>query len=231
MREGGTMLRLMQKDLILNKKLLLINAVIMLATLSYFAAGSTRTPPQVFAAFASLMMAILPATLITQADKFKAMTMGCSLPVGRKAIVQARFALAVAMALAGLLMAFLLGVLVPFSNYGFADLFAGKPILTALTGLGLVLSLILPFTLRHGLKGLLLLLVAFQVLGVVLITAAQLTRSSLDQEVIEAIAGSVTRLHGALGPTGFSLFMMAALSVLLSASYLVSVRVFQNREF
>jgi hypothetical protein len=81
------------------------------------------------------------------------------------------------------------------------------------------------------LKGLLLLLVAFQVLGVVLITAAQLTRSSLDQEVIEAIAGSVTRLHGALGPTGFSLFMMAALSVLLSASYLVSVRVFQNREF
>lgn len=231
MREGAAMLKVMQKDLILNKKLLAINAVILLATLTYFAAGSMRTPPQVFAAFASLMMAILPMTLITQEDKFKAMTLGCSLPVSRKTIVQARFALALAMALAGLLVAFLFGTLVPFSTYGFTDLFAGKPVLTALVGLGLVLSLMLPFTLRHGLKGLLLLLVALQVLGVVLITAMQLTRSSLDRQMIDAVAGSVTRLHGALGPTGFGLFLMGALVVLLSASYLVSVKVFQNREF
>jgi uncharacterized protein YhhL (DUF1145 family) len=184
----------------------------------------------VFAGFAALMMAMLPATLITQEDKFKAMTLGCSLPVSRKAIVQARFVLALGMSLTGILGAFVLGVLVPSSRYAFGDLFAGIPLITAITWAGVLLSLFLPFTLRFGLKGLMIFIVVMQVLGVALLTLARLSRSSMDRVIIEGIAGFFSRLYASLGPNGFNLFMVAAISLLLSASYLVSVRLFVRRE-
>lgn len=231
MPDAGTMLKLIRKDLILNKKLILMNAVILLACLGYFAAAATRTPPRVYAGFASFMMAFLPATLITQEDKFKAMTLGCSLPVSRKAIVQARFALSLLLALTGLLLSFLFGALLPFSRYGFADLFAGTPLLMAFTGIGLVLSVLLPFTLRYGMKGLFIFLVIMQVLGIVLFTAAQLTRSSPDRQIVGYAVEFFVGLRESLGPAGFSALIMVAVAALLAGAYGVSLRIFQNREF
>lgn len=223
-------MKIMQKDLILNRRIILLNGLIFLACLSFFASNSLNAPPRVFAGFASLMMAMVPATLITQEDKFKAMILGCSLPVDRKTIVQARFALSLGMALVGILAAFLFGALVPFSRFGFADLFAAIPLMTALTGVSVFLSLLLPFTLRFGLRGLLIFLVAMQVLGVVLLTLVQVTRSSLDKEIVDAIAGGLSRLYGALGPTGFNLAGLVFLALLLTVSYQVSVRIFHRRD-
>jgi hypothetical protein len=231
MRSGEAMLKLMRKDLILSRRLLLINVLVFLATLSYFAAASTRTPPRVFAGFASLMMAMLPTALITQEDKFKAMTLGCSLPVARKTIVQARFVLSVVLALGGLLAAFLFAAAVPFSNFTLGEMFSSGPVVTALTGATILLSLVLPFTLRFGLRGLLIVLVGFQVVGAVLFTILIAFRSSLDLRIGEAIGGVLARLQDALGPAGFNLSALATLVALLTVSYLVSVRIFEGREF
>jgi hypothetical protein len=134
------------------------------------------------------------------------------------------------LALTGLLVSFLFGALVPFSLYTLGDLFSVRPILTALTLITIFLSLILPFTLRFGMKGLLIFLVVMQVLGVVLLTVARVTQSSLDRRIVEGITGFFRHLREALGPTGFNLAMLAVLLVLFSASYLVSAWSFRNRE-
>jgi ABC-type transport system involved in multi-copper enzyme maturation permease subunit len=204
MRRGEALVKLIKKDLILNKKLLLINAILLLACLCYFAAASTQTPPKVFAGFAGLMMAMIPSSLITQEDKFKAMTLGCSLPVSRKAIVEARFLLSLALAVGGLLTAFLFGVLVPFSAYAFADLFS---------------------------SGLLIVLVVMQVWGIVLFTIARLARAAPDLRIIDSVRRFFSRLHASLGPLGFNLAMVGCLLLLLFASYRISLWIFKRREF
>lgn len=224
------MRRVIRKDLILSRDVILINGIVFLACLAFFAAESTRTPPRVYAGFASFMMAFLPAVLVTREDKFGAMALGCSLPVRRKTIVQARYVLSVIMAGVGLLGAFFFGAFAPFSHFGLADLFSWKPLLTGVTGVGLVLAIFLPFTFRFGMKGILVFLAGMQVLGALLFTLLQVTRSSLDRVIIGKIAGVFIRAHQALGTTGFTLALLASVALLLALSFLVSVRVFESRE-
>ena len=224
------MLRVIRKDLILNRNVILINAVIFGACLTLFTTWEQDLPPRLYAGFSSFLLAFLPAVLVTREDKFNAMALGCSLPVSRKAIVQARFALSVGIALPGILGAFLLGAFLPYSNFRAADLFAWAPILIGLAGVTIVLSLLLPFTLRFGMKGIMIFLIATQVLGVVLLTVVKVTGSSMDKAIVGRIIGFFVRAHEVLGSTGFNLSLAASLLSLLGLSYLVSVRVFERRE-
>lgn len=224
------MRRVMRKDLILNRNLLVINSVVFAACLTFFAVWEADVPPRVYAGFSALMLAFLPATMITREDKFNGMALGCSLPVRRRTIVRARFVLSEGIALLGILVSFLLGGFLPFSNFRPGDLFAWGPLMTGLVMITLVLSVLLPFTLRYGMKGVLLLLVSAQVLGAVLLTIMQVTQSSADKRLMERIVGGFSRLHILLGDRGFNAFLLAFLVGALAISYLVSVRVFERRE-
>jgi hypothetical protein len=224
------MRRVMKKDLILNRTVILINAVIFAACMIFFTSWEEDLPPRVYAGFSAFMVAFLPAVLVTREDKFNAMVLGCSLPARRKTIVQARFLLSVGMALLGVFAALLLASILPVSNFRARDLFAWGPLLTALAGVTLILSLLLPFTLRYGMKGLMVLLISAQVLGVILLTLMQITRSSADKVLMGKILGGLARLHAAIGHTGFSLLLMVFLVGILGLSYLISVRVFERRE-
>jgi len=230
MREGEARLKVMQKDLILNKQLIFINALVFLACLSFFAHASQQTPPRVYAGFAGFMMAFLPSLMITREDKFDAMVLGCSLPVSRKTIVQARFLLSLGMSLVGIAGAFLFAVLIPGSRYVLGDLFAWGPVTMALTVIVIVLSFLFPFTFRYGMKGLLIFLVSAQVLGVILFTMAQVTKSNLDKTMVNWIAGGFARVHDWAGPAGFRVIMLGLILGILTLAYWISVRVFEKRE-
>ncbi len=224
------MRRVMEKDLILNRRIILINGLIFAASLTLFTIMDPEIPPRVYAGFSALMVAFLPAVIVTREDKFRAMVLGCSLPVKRRTIVQARFLLSLAMGLGGVLLAFLLAVVLPFARFRPEELFAWGPLLTGVSGIIVVLALFLPFTLRYGMKGLLIFLIAAQVLGVVLLTLVQVTGSSADRLLLGKIIGGIGRLHAALGQGGFSLLLLAFLLAVLGLSYLISVRVFERRE-
>lgn len=224
------MLRVIKKELILNRNVTIINMTIMAATLVFLATMDESFPPRMFAGFGAFMMSFLPATLVTREDKFNAMALGCSLPVRRKTIVQGRFLMSFGMALSGLTGGFLLGAYVPITAFGPEDLFVSGPILTGLSCIVLVLSFLLPVTLRFGMKGILIFLVGSQVLGVVLLTIVQLTGSSADKRIIDSIVGAFTRLQEAFGPTGFNIFWVFFLASILGISYLVSVWAFEGRE-
>ena len=224
------MLKVMKMDLILSRDVILINAAIFGAALTFFAVVDAEIPPRLYAGWAGFMMAFLPALLVTREDKFDAMRLGCSLPVKRKTIVQGRYALSLCMALVGIVAAYLLAVFVPKSTLSAGELFTWGTVQTSLACISIVLSLILPFILRFGMKGLMIFLIASQVLGVVLLTLTRVLGSSADKAFIASIFDGVGRVYRTLGPAGFNLFFVAFLAALLALSYLVSVRVFQGRE-
>jgi hypothetical protein len=184
----------------------------------------------VYAGFSAFMVAFLPAVMVTREDKFEAMILGCSLPVVRKTIVRSRFVLSVGLGLVGLLGAFLLGSFLPFSSFRAGDLFAWGPLMTGLTVITLVHSLLLPFTLRYGMKGILIFLVSAQILGAILLVVMQVTQSSADKVLMGKILGALAWLHALVGHTGFNALLVTFLLATLGVSYIVSVRAFEGRE-
>jgi len=222
------MRRVMRMDLIFNKNALLVNYGIFGAFFVYMIFRGPDTPI-VFAVFGSLMVSFLPAMIVTREDKFKAVALVCSLPVDRRTIVRARYALGLLMAASGLLVAWVLASWVPGSVMRPGLLFSQGPILTACFVTVTLISLLLPFTLRFGALGLLLALAGFQVVGIILFTVVQRLGSSVDNRVAERIVQGILTVREALGSTGFTGLLVLCLLCLLALSVAVSERVFESR--
>lgn len=225
------MLRVIRKDLILNQTALLANLLIMVGFLCFMSSWEEGAPAGSFAFFSGIMMAFVPVMVITREDKFKAMALGCSLPVTRKTIVQSRYLFAVACSVLGISLAFLLGAFFPLSQLDPAQLFRPGAIFLALSVTTLAVALLLPFTLRFGAMGLILVLAGFQVLGIVALTLVRLKESSADRRLIDMLVGSVVDLHSHFGSGAFYLLLLLFLSGMLAASYGLSLWVFSRREF
>jgi len=224
------MRKLMMKDLIMNRDALVANLLIMAAFLVFMSSWEEGASVGTFAFFAGIMMAFIPAMVVTREDKFKAMALGCSLPVSRKDIVRARYLLSVGAAVLGVLFAFTLASLVPTSHLSAAELFTPPTLLRSLSVTILLISLLLPFTLRFGALGLILVLAGFQVLGIVALTMVKVTQSSADQRLVDSIVQTVADLYLQLGPAGANLVVVALLATVLWASYALSIWVFRRRE-
>ncbi len=224
------MFKVMMKDLIMNRTALVANTFIMAAFLVFMSSWEEGASLGAFTFFAGVMMAFVPAMIVTREDKFKAMALGCSLPVSRGTIVRARYVLCLGIAVGGILLALSLAAFVPTSQLGGAELFRLETVLRVLSVTVLLLALLLPFTLRFGALGLILVLGSFQVLGIVALTIVKFTRSSVDKRLVDSIIQSVGSLYGRIGPVGFDLLLIAFLATVLLASYAVSVWVFRRRE-
>lgn len=225
------MLRVIRKDLIMNQTALLANLLIMVGFLCFMSSWEEGAPAGSFAFFSGIMMAFVPVMVLTREDKFKAMALGCSLPVTRKTIVQARYLLAVACSVLGISFAFLLGAFFPLSELNPSQLFRPGAVFLALSVTTLAVALLLPFTLRFGAMGLILVLAGFQVLGILALTLVKLNESSADKRLIDMLVGSVLDLHSRVGPGVFYLLLLLFLCGILAASYGLSLWVFQRREF
>lgn len=225
------MLRVMKMDLILNRTALVSNLVIMTGFLVFMSSWEEGASAGTFAFFAGIMMAFVPVMIVTREDKFKAMALGCSLPVTRATIVRARYVLAVSSSVLGILLALTVGALVPTSQLGVSGLFRLGVVFHALSVTTLVVALLLPFTLRFGAMGLIMVLASSQVLGIVALTTVKATRSSVDERLVDSIIQAVGDLYAWAGAGGFYLLLLAFLGVVLWASYALSVRIFRTREF
>jgi len=225
------MLKVMMKDLIMNRTALVANTFIMAAFLVFMSSWEEGASLGTYAFFSGVMMAFVPAMIVTREDKFKAMALGCSLPVSRGTIVKARYVLCLGLAVAGILLALSLAALAPTSQLGGAELFRLETVLRALSVTIILIALLLPFTLRFGALGLILVLGSFQVLGILALTMVKFTRSSADKRLVDSIIQSVGSLYARIGPIGFDLLLLLFLSAVLVASYAVSVWVFRRREF
>jgi ABC-type transport system involved in multi-copper enzyme maturation permease subunit len=225
------MLKVMMKDLIMNRTALVANLFIMAAFLVFMSSWEEGASAGAYAFFSGIMMAMVPVMIVTREDRFQAMALGCSLPVTREAVVRSRYLLAAGTAVLGVLFAFALAALAPFSQLSAAELFRPEVILQALSVTTISTALLLPFTLRFGAFGLILVLVASQVLGIVALTMVKLTQSSADKRLLDSIIQAVSGLYVRLGPVGFDLLLVVFLAVMLLSSYAIAVWVFKRREF
>jgi hypothetical protein len=214
----------------MNRTALLANLVIMGGVLAFMASWEEGASPGTLAFFSGIMMAFVPVMIVTREDKFQAMALGCSLPVTRETIVRSRYVLSVTSAVGGIFLAFVVSALAPTSQLGLGALFRPAVVLQAVATTTLVISLLLPFTLRFGALGLILVLAGSQVFGIVALTVVKISESSADRRFLDSIVHGVRQVHTWAGPGGFYLLLVLFLALVLLVSYALSVWVFRRRE-
>ena len=224
------MFNVMRKDLIMNRNAMVANLFIFAAFLAFMSSWEEGASVGSYAFFSGLMMAFLPVMIVTREDKSKAMALGCSLPVTRKTIVRSRYVLSMGFAVFGVLFALALAASIPSSELSAGELFRPGIVLRALSVTTLLIALLLPFTLRFGALGLILVMAASQVLGIVALTLVKLTRSPGNKRLVDFIVQPISDLYARVGADGFYVLLAGFLAVVLLTSYAASVWVFRRRE-
>jgi hypothetical protein len=221
---------LIRKDLIFNRRVLGLNYAFYLLLLPVYAALVGNLPPAVYAGFAAVICSIFPLTLVAREDKFRTSALTCSLPVTRDAIVSARYWGGGIVALGATALILLAGYLVPHTGFAARGGGVGPALLVAFVLVGLLQALLLPFTIRYGLAGLVVFLVGTQVLGVVLLLTGIFVGLDLIRGVIEAVGATLRVVREKAGDGGLAVTLVVAVVLLNLVSHGQSRRLFRARE-
>ena len=223
---------LVRKDLILDRRQVVLNLAAYLIMGPVFLSLMSEAPVKLLAAWAGIVGAMIPLSLLAREDKFQSARLTCSLPATRDSIVASRFAGAWILSLTG-------GLFIVAACYGAFRAGLGNPtgewgpaFLVGFVIVGLLLAGLLPFTMRFGFAGLIGFLVFTQVLGIVAFLGAVLVggQGGLGQ-VIRGVGAALHSLQESLGPVGYDLFLVAAVVALNVASFFVSRWIYRRREF
>lgn len=217
--------KVLRMDLTLNRRDLVVWALLMTAGLAWL---SSTTPLVPFLAFSAIWSALIPLSALAREDRYNVTALSCSLPVTRRSLVRSRYVGAWLVMLAAMLYAALFAVVNPRS------IIAGEVVSLRAAGIGLTaLTLcfgpLFPFVLRFGRMGLMLFLLGVQLLGVVAFLLATLLEGSLKASigtVIDGIAGLVQTA----GPSGVWVIALSAIVGLNLASLLCSEALFARRD-
>ncbi|MEQ8763191.1 MAG: ABC-2 transporter permease [Planctomycetota bacterium] len=219
----------MRFDLLLNDKALLVNWLIFAAML-FFVAHNDDVPVGEYAIVGALMFSFGSLAIVAREDKFKTALLICSLPIPRRTVVLGRYLIALISGVGGIALA--TGItLLPSARI----LSEGASPLAVLgngalaTGIGL--SLILPFTIRFGLVGIMVFLVVMQVLGfLVLMVWRRLDSQVRLKDLFQSAFGWIGEIQAALDPVVFGAAVTLLVLLLLAASYRISARIYERRE-
>ena len=230
------MLKLLRKDLILSGRV--IGWTYAFWSLLWLGgpamSGSGHMQFGVWGGGVSVACAFLPVIMLTREDKFRAGALACSLPVKRDSIVMSRYLGGWIVALAAVAVAIL--AMLTLTLFGVRPLLPPSPMLpaTVVTVIGIALASMMPVAIRFGAAGVIGLLVALQILGVVALMASALFDVRLVQGIesaVRAIVGGGTQLRGAIGPVAFSALLVAGVLALNYASFRLSSWLYRRREF
>jgi len=201
---------------------------------AYFAYMAYRIDsPRVFVIMTSIMLGLsMPFISLGREDKFKTAGLVCSLPVRRSTVVLGKYVASWTATVFGLGYALLFTAVFPLSKFSASEILSARTLLVSLFLISLIFSVILPFTLRFGLTGVIILLVGLQLLGVVAFALAQFAGRARNpmRIVVRAIEGGLrVLLHHKLTP-GFLLALLAAFVALNAVSILVGRALYLRRE-
>jgi ABC-2 type transport system permease protein len=224
------MLKILRLEYLYTRRQILIVLAIFSAYFAYMA-GRIESP-RVFIVMTSLMIGLsMPFTILAREDKFKTAVLVCSLPVRRSTVVLGKYVSTWAAIAVGLGYALLLTSVLPFSKVRVAEILTVKTILISIFLMSLIFAVILPFTIRFGLVGIIILLVGFQLLGILALILAQMTGARNPMRAfISAVEGGLRALlsHGAT--PGFLLTLVAAIIALNVLSSVVSRVLYARRD-
>ena len=167
------MFKYVRRELILNKNLIIIFLVYV--SVLWIWVSLQKIPPKMAIMIFSFIVPMLSLSLQAREDKFKAWISTCSLPTTRNAIVKARFFTLWIFTFAALFYAVVVSALIPGNQTMLAQLLTLKTLFLSLFFISLCLAVLLPFIIRFGIVGIMIFLVAAQVLGIVFLMLTRLT--------------------------------------------------------
>lgn len=225
------MLKILRLEYLFSRRQVLIVLAVFSAYFAYMA-GKIDSP-RLFIVMTSVMVGLsMPFTILGREDKFKTAPLVCSLPVRRSTVVLGKYAASWIAIGAGLVYALALTAILPFSKIAASEVLSPKTLLVSLFLISLIFAVILPFTLRFGLVGVIVLLVGSQLLGIVALFLAQLVRVPNDplRIVLRAVERGLKGLLYHEPTAGFLLGLLAAILAVNAASMLVGWLLYSRRD-
>lgn len=200
--------------------------------LLYFVWMSNSIPEtRVFLFITALMCSFLPFTLLLREDKFKAQGLICSMPVKRRQVIQLRYGVLWLSALVFLLMVLAVVFLSPLSKVNGASLLTLGGLFYFLCLSTLIIAVLYPFSVYFGAMGFIIVLVAFQFLGVGLQALILALGHGPDLATIpRAIAAFLQSSHAALGSPLYYSALLIAVVLVNAVSLFISIRLFEKKE-
>ncbi len=225
------MLKLLRLEYLFNRRQILIICAIFSF---YFAYAVNRIDsPGIFIVMTSIMVGLsIPFAIVGREDKFKTAVLVCSLPVRRSTVVLSKFAATWAAILLGLGYTVLLAAILPFSKVPLGGLLSVKSLFVSLLLMSLLFAVILPFTIRFGMTGIIILLVASQLLGILALLLAQMlggARNPLRLFFRAAESGLKFLLHHQATP-GYLVALAGGIVALNLLAILISRALYARRD-
>lgn len=184
----------------------------------------------------SVLAALMPAMIFSREDKFRAAVTLCSLPVTRRQCVRARYLLSWLLMLSFQMLMSGCLVLIPGNNIRAEDLASLPNLLLMLTVTAVTLPVLLPFLLRYGMKGIMILLMAGQGLGVLLVLGALVFRGvagSTGDPLRLAVGGLRAGIHlfdAIAAAPGWIFILVLILGLIQRGSFLITRNLFEKKE-
>lgn len=222
------MRELILKDLRLHRKFIVGFGAGCIAYLGFF--SSQANNPVAVSIFGAILYSIVPLTIFTREDKFKAAAFNLSLPVTRKEFLLVRYLSGWLLMLALYIGTSLLTILIPGTKLGPSAVFQVKTVLTVLAFMAILFATLMPLVVAFGWTGLIVVLVAFQVLGIVLLLLVTASRPALATAV-GGIGRAVRAAESALGLAGLAAVLIVLLLLLSFASFKASVFLFNRKDY
>lgn len=225
------MLKILRLEFLFNRRQLLIVLAIFTA---YFAIMAFQTDsPRVFVVTTSFIVGLsMPITVLGREDKFKTPALVCSLPVRRSTVVLGKYAANWGAIGLGLGYACLFAALFPFSKFAAGEVLTAGNLFVSLFLISLIFAVVLPFTLRFGLTGIIILLVSAQLLGILALLLAQVMGGAGNpmRLLFRAVEGGLRYLLNHPPTPSFALTLLAASVAVSAASFAVSRVLYARRE-
>ncbi len=215
------------KDFLLHKKFLLGFGSAYALYMAIF--GSRFGGSGVSAGFGPLLYALLPLTIYAREDKFKAEGFSLSLPATRRDLMLSRYVMAWITMLAMYGSASVLSLLIPGTKLAVSTVFLPKTVLMALFLMTLIFGTLMPLFTRFGMVGLMIFLVALQVLGIFLVVFNMVIKDI--RTVILSIVGAISKAQAAIGPAGSAAAAVVLMVTLTYLSFELSVFLFKRKDF
>jgi ABC-type transport system involved in multi-copper enzyme maturation permease subunit len=225
------MLKLLRLEYLFNRRQIIVVLAIFTAYFAYVV--SRIESPRVFLVMTSLMMGLsIPFTFLAREDKFKTAALACSLPVRRSTVVASKFAATWAGIGLGLAYALAFAAVFPGARFAVGDVLSLRALLVSLFLISLVFAVILPFTIRFGLTGIIILLVSTQLLGIVALLMTQLIGHGPNplRTAIRAVEGGLRSLFAREPTPLFLLELAAAISAVNVIALLVGRALYARRD-
>jgi hypothetical protein len=225
------MLKILRLEFLFSRRQVLIVLAIFSAYFAYMA-GRVDSP-RLFIVMTSLMVGIsMPFVILGREDKFKTAALVCSLPVRRSTIVLGKYAATWIAIGVGLGYALLVTAVLPFAKVAVSEVLSLKTILVSMFLISLIFSVVLPFTLRFGMTGVIILLVGTQLLGIVVLVLTHFARAANNplRILLQAVEKGLRTLLGHEPTAGFLLVLLAAILALNAVSMLVGWALYARRD-